>query len=113
MVQTVERAEEALHVDLGGFAGVQHVLLVFSQGVAQQQLHLEQRDVFRAGDRTLEFDLEGLTDVDHRAQTQLAQLQGAGQADLQIGFARAAGCIRRMCCCPSHSRPQTGGRTRL
>ena len=58
VVQPVDHREEALHVDVAGLAGVEDVLLVFGQRMAEQLLDLEQRDVHRARHRPLHLDLE-------------------------------------------------------
>jgi hypothetical protein len=85
VVQAVDGGEERLHVHVLGLAGVEDVLLVLGQRVAQHQLDLEQRHVHGVGDRALHLDLEGLADVDHRGQAEAAQLQRRAQADLQPG----------------------------
>jgi len=83
MVQLVDHGEEAARVDVLGLAGVEDVLFVVAQGVAEHELDLEHRDVRRIRNRTLHLDLEGLPDVDHRGQAQAAQLQRRRQRDFK------------------------------
>jgi hypothetical protein len=75
VVQPVDRGEELAHVDLGRAVGVERIVLVLAERVADHLLDLAHRDVHRIRDAALEVELEGLTDVDQRPQSELARLQ--------------------------------------
>lgn len=70
-MQAIDHGEEGLCIDVLGLAGIEDVLLVVDHGVTQPQLALEHRNVHGVDDRTLDLDLEGLEDVDHRRHTEL------------------------------------------